>query len=44
MTVINVVKHLYITVIFKYIKEHILERNPLNVTNVVKPLHETVIS
>ena len=31
-------------VISKYIKEHILERNPMNVISVVKPLHIIVIS
>jgi hypothetical protein len=28
-------KHLHITVILKYIKEHIVERNPTNVINVI---------
>lgn len=27
----------------KYIKEHILERNLVNITNVVKPLHVLII-
>ena len=29
---------------FKYISEHIQERNPMNVNNVVKPLHIAVLS
>jgi hypothetical protein len=44
MSVINVVKHLHITVIFKGMKEFKQERNLMNVTSVVKPFHNTVIS
>jgi KRAB domain-containing zinc finger protein len=44
MSVINVVKPLQRTVVFKYIKECILERNLINVINVVKPLYITLVS
>ena len=44
MNVTNVVKHLYVTVISKYIKECILERNPTNVINVINPSHITIVS
>ena len=43
MNVINVVKLLNDAVVFKNIKEHILERNPMNAISVVKLLHITVI-
>jgi hypothetical protein len=42
MNVNNVVKPLHIAVLSKYISEHIQERNPMNVTNVVKLLKEVV--
>ena len=35
-------KHSHVTVLHEIIKDHILERNPMNVTSVVKPLHDTV--
>ena len=38
MNAISVVKPLHNKVIFKCIREHILERNPENVTNVLKHL------
>ena len=44
MNVTNVVKPFHITVISEDIKEHILERNLLNVFSVVKPLQDRVIS
>ena len=34
---------LHATVVSEYIKEHILERNLVNITNVVKPLHVLII-
>ena len=37
------IKPIHNTVLSKYIKAHILERNPMNVINVVKPLHILVI-
>ena len=42
MNVNNVVKPLQEAVISEYISEHIQERNPTNVTNVVKLLKEVV--
>jgi KRAB domain-containing zinc finger protein len=39
-----VTKPLHIIVISKYIKEHILERIPMNVINVARPLHMKIIS
>ena len=44
MNIDNVLKPWLITIIFKSIKEHVLERNLLNATNVVKPLYKRVIS
>ena len=44
MNVINVVKLLQHTVIYKYIKVYTLGRNIINVNNVVKPLQVPVIS
>lgn len=38
MNVDNVVKPFHITIVSKYIEEHILEKDPVNVTNVVTPL------
>ena len=38
MNVSNVVKPLHKAVISESISEHIQERNPMNVNNVVKPL------
>ena len=37
------VKPLYVTLIFEYIKEHILERNPTSVMNMGKTLYDAVI-
>ena len=39
MNEISEVTPLQFIVIFKNTKEHIQERNPMNVTNVEKPLH-----
>ena len=39
----TVSKTFYLTLVSKYIKEHILERNPMNVNNVVKDLQSSVI-
>lgn len=39
---ITVLRPLFVTEIFKHITELILERNPMEVTNVMKPLHVTV--
>ena len=36
MNVISVVKPLLVTVVSKHMKEHILERNPMNIINVVR--------
>ncbi|GAA9464594.1 hypothetical protein HpHA290_15140 [Helicobacter pylori] len=44
MDVSTVVKPLYVRMILKNIKEHILERNLTNVMNVVKPLYVTLVS
>lgn len=41
---ITVLRPLFVTEIFKHITELILERNPMEVTNVMKPLHVTVFS
>ena len=38
MNVINVARPLHMKVISKYIKDYILERNPMNVSKVVNPL------
>ena len=43
MNVINVAKPLQVTVLFKIIKEYILERNPMNLTSVAKLLHNLFI-
>ena len=40
MDVINVVKHFHNTAIWYVIKEHILERDPKSVINVVKHLQD----
>ena len=37
MNIGKVLKTFYFIIIFKYIKEHVLERNPLNVTVVAIP-------
>ena len=42
--VIDVRKPLHITVISKYINEHIVERSPVIKMNVLKPLHVIVHS
>ena len=44
MNVINVLKPFHVTVIYKGIKEHILERNLTNKINVVKSLQDLFIS
>ena len=41
---INVIKSLPIIVISKYINKHIVERSPVIVINVLKPLHVTVLT
>ena len=43
MTVMNVEKPFQLAVIFKYIKEHIQERNPMIAVNVEKHLHVAAI-
>jgi hypothetical protein len=40
----NVIKPLYIIVIFKYIKEHTLEKNCMNVISAIKPLYIRIAS
>ena len=44
MNVINVVKPFHVTVIYKDIKLHILDRNLINVINVVKSIHKGDVS
>ena len=44
MNVIDMRKPLHITVISKYINEHIVERSPVIVIKVVKPLRVTVLN
>ena len=44
MNVIDMRKHLHITVISKYINEHIVERSPVIVIKVLKPLRVPVLS
>ena len=39
----TVSKTFYLTLVSKYIKEHKLDRNPMNVNNVVKDLQSPVI-
>ena len=43
MNVVKLENPLHATVVSEYIKEHILERNLVNITNVVKPLHVLII-
>ena len=43
MNVVKLENPLNATVVSEYIKEHILERNLVNITNVVKPLHVLII-
>jgi KRAB domain-containing zinc finger protein len=38
MNITNVVKHFHISVVSAFITEHIVERNPMDVINVVKTL------
>lgn len=40
---VNIRRPFLRTVIYKYLKEHVLARNPTNVINVIKPFHNTVI-
>jgi hypothetical protein len=40
----SVVKPLHVTVIFKGMKEFMLERNPMKVFSMVKPLYITLVS
>lgn len=45
MSVVNVVKPLHVTAVFKIMKKIILKRNSMNyVSNMVTPLYITVIS
>ena len=44
MNVSNVVKPLHILAASKDIKEHILERNPTDVINVIRPFHNPLVS
>jgi hypothetical protein len=44
MNVSDMIKPLHITVISKYINEHIVERSPVIVMNVLKPSHVFVHS
>ena len=44
MNVSDMIKPLHITVISKYINEHIVERSPVIVMNVLKPSHVIVHS
>ena len=43
MNVVKLENPLHATVVSEYIKEHILERNLVNITNVVKTLHVLII-
>ena len=43
MNVVKLENPLNATVVSEYIQEHILERNLVNITNVVKPLHVLII-
>lgn len=43
MIIINGVKPSHVPVIFKYMKEFILKRNPMNIVNVENPFHITVV-
>ena len=43
MNVVKLENPLNATVVSEYIKEHILERNLVNITNVVKTLHVLII-
>ena len=43
MNVVKLENPLHATVVSEYIQEHILERNLINITNVVKPLHVPII-
>lgn len=43
MNVVKLENPLNATVVSEYIQEHILERNLINITNVVKPLHVLII-
>ena len=43
MNVVKLENPLNATVVSEYIKERILERNLINITNVVKPLHVLII-
>jgi hypothetical protein len=40
----NVIKPFHNTVLFKLIEEHIPERNPSNVINVIKPFLLNIVS
>jgi hypothetical protein len=43
MNVISVENHLPITVTCNHIKDHIQERNRMNINNMVKPLHVIIL-
>ena len=43
LKIFTVSKTFYLTLVSKYIKEHKLDRNPMNVNNVVKDLQSSVI-